>query len=152
MKRQRRPSAERHREADFGVYRGAQQLEHDVGRDRPARRENHALEALLPHQPPPRRAERAAHRDLAQPCRPSSEHEVAEVRAGDHQHQPDERDERHPEPAHGRVLVRDLGHRLCPPWPIRGGGALPRVPRWKRLVEARGDRPHLRRRRGDRHC
>ena len=46
MKRQRRPSAERHREADFGVYRGAQQLEHDVGRDRPARRENHALEAL----------------------------------------------------------------------------------------------------------
>ena len=151
MKRQRRPSAERHREADFGVYRGAQQLEHDVGRDRPARRENHALEALLPHQPPPRGAERAAHRDLAQPCRPSSEHEVAEVRAGDHQHQPDERDERHPNrrtavssSAISAIVFARHGRSVAV--------GLFRVPRWKRLVEARGDRPHLRRRRGDRHC
>ena len=97
-------------------------------------------------------ATRAPHGELAQPCTSAGEHEVAEVRAGDDQHQPDERHERHPEPAHGGVLVvGDRRHGLCAPRAIRGADALATESRRKKLVEPLGDGLDFRRCRGDRH-
>ena len=152
MKRQRGTAAERHGEAELGVHHDAQQLEHDVGRECAAGRQHHALETLFAHEPPPRCAEGAPHGELAQPCTSAGEHEVAEVRAGDDQHQPDERHERHPEPAHGGVLVvGDRRHGLCAPRAIRGADALATESRRKQLVEPLGDGLHFRRCRGDRH-
>src|SRR5881392_3626543 len=145
-------AAERHGEAELGVHHDAQQLEHDVGRESAPGPQHHALEPLFAHEPPPRCAEGAPHGELAQPCTSAGEHEVAEVRAGDDQHQPDERHERHPEPAHGGVLVvGDRRHGLCAPRAIRGADALATESRRKKLVEPLGDGLHFRRCRGDRH-
>ena len=136
MKRQRGAAAERQRKGELGVHQDAQQLERDIGRHRAAGREDHALEALLAHEPPRRRAERAPHGELAHARRPTGEDQIPEVRAGDDEHERDKGHEQQAESPYGVVLVADRGHRPRAPRPIRRGVAFSGKPRRKRAVQA----------------
>ena len=55
--------------------------------DHAERRQHHALDEQLPHQPPPARADREAQTDLPPPGRGPDEQEPGHVRATDQQHQ-----------------------------------------------------------------
>jgi hypothetical protein len=126
---QLRPERDQHpvRERHVDIQRRPEGAEDQPRRADPGYTQQETLRALLAHEAPSRSTDRAANGKFLPARRPPGQHEVREVRAGDHEDERDEGHERQPEAAKDAVVVIGV-EGLCEPVPLdRTGGLASRI-------------------------